>query len=363
MRPHVLAVLPALNGGGAERVTVNLMSGLAQKGVRVELLTIVHGSRYQDRLHQSISYNSLGAGRLRNSILALVLFVYRKNPLIIYSTFGYINLAILSMRFILRSKVLIWVRDANFPSVNISNSKFQTFTLLTYRYLYKKADLVLCSSKKMQHEVVTVLGVESQSTRILPNPIDEQYIREQSQLGLNVVLHGKLFICAGRLTKQKGFDRIITMFHKLDDIDSRLIILGEGENLSSLQELARCLGVSNRVFFLGFVDNPWSWFAAADALLLGSFWEGMPNVALEALACGLPVIATPDSGAVEELSISAGHVAIKVVEVGPRFIEAMRAVEKRIDKHIAASLLPAEYRADNVYDAFAKLVYSRLANA
>ena len=57
MRPHVLAVLPALNGGGAERVTVNLMSGLAQKGVRVELLTIVHGSRYQDRLHQSISYN------------------------------------------------------------------------------------------------------------------------------------------------------------------------------------------------------------------------------------------------------------------------------------------------------------------
>jgi glycosyltransferase involved in cell wall biosynthesis len=91
-----------------------------------------------------------------------------------------------------------------------------------------------------------------------------------------------------------------------------LLIAGEGPEESRLQQLAERLGVSDRVRFLGTIpqDRLREYYNAADAMVLASSREGMPNVVLESLACGTPVIAAPFGGITELLDVpEAGEIA------------------------------------------------------
>ena len=88
---------------------------------------------------------------------------------------------------------------------------------------------------------------------------------------------------AGRLVKVKGFDLLIGALALLHDTQVRLTILGAGPLRASLERLAHTKGVAGRVRFAGFQANPYTWFARADAFVLSSRYEGLPNVVLEAL--------------------------------------------------------------------------------
>jgi glycosyltransferase involved in cell wall biosynthesis len=85
------------------------------------------------------------------------------------------------------------------------------------------------------------------------------------------------------------------------DLPMHLTLLGEGPEEQALRRLAASLGLQGRVEFAGFVTDPFALFARADAFVLSSRFEGFPNVVLEALACGTPVIATPALGGVREI--------------------------------------------------------------
>ena len=134
------------------------------------------------------------------------------------------------------------------------------------------------------------VGISGMRSSVLRNPIDQGRLR---RLALPLRRHpgnGRRFVAAGRLVNQKGFDRLLHIFADCDPLD-HLTILGDGPDHAMLARLAIRLGISDRVAFEGFVTRPWPWFAGADAVLLTSRWEGMPNVALEGLACGTQVIA------------------------------------------------------------------------
>jgi glycosyltransferase involved in cell wall biosynthesis len=112
------------------------------------------------------------------------------------------------------------------------------------------------------------------------------------------------------------------------------------------------LGIEGQVKFTGFVDNPWVYFAASDAFLLPSRWEGMPNAALEALALGVPVIATPESGGVAELSAASRPGAVTVAVVGRPFVQAMRQVVSNQLRGLRPSLLPSKYELESAISTF-----------
>ena len=110
-----------------------------------------------------------------------------------------------------------------------------------------------------------------------------------------------IVVFVGRLTFQKGVDRLIQAVASIDG-DYLLQIIGEGPERGDLVEMVNSRSLTDRVKFLGFKDNPWETVAGADALVLPSRWEGFPNIALEALACGTPVIALAESGGLPEIA-------------------------------------------------------------
>jgi glycosyltransferase involved in cell wall biosynthesis len=146
---------------------------------------------------------------------------------------------------------------------------------------------------------------------VINNPVDTNRIRYLAKASLDNLTSkqdGCLYlVAAGRLSYQKGFDLLIEAIALCQNTSIYLTILGEGPKRKELEQLAEAKGVADRVSFAGFQQNPYAFFAHADAFVLSSRYEGFPNVVLEALACGTPVIATPAPGGVKEILENVDH--------------------------------------------------------
>lgn len=151
------------------------------------------------------------------------------------------------------------------------------------------------------------LGFPSERLRVFRNGVDtERFVPEnksiaRERLGLQGTADRKYLLSVGNLVELKGHDIAIQALLQLDP-SFQLLIVGTGSERQSLQDLADGLGLTDRILFAGRIENAelkW-WYSAADALVLCSSREGWPNVLLEAMACGTPVVATRVGG-VEEI--------------------------------------------------------------
>jgi glycosyltransferase involved in cell wall biosynthesis len=117
------------------------------------------------------------------------------------------------------------------------------------------------------------------------------------------------------------------------------------------------LRLSARVRLIGFTANPWAWYGRADALLLSSRFEGMPNVALEALACGTPVVATPESGGVAEVGDGDGGAkGLHITPFGAHYLHRILSLPSLSGPYPRPSLLPRRHRREAVGRRFFDLV-------
>jgi len=138
----------------------------------------------------------------------------------------------------------------------------------------------------------------------IPNGIDTARFQlmasEEARRQLHLPEHGRILISVGHISPRKGFHRVIRSLPRVlqSDPEMRLIIVGgrgaEEDNTPALHALVQRLGLSEHVLFVGpkTPDEIAVWLAAADVFVLASDFEGCPNVVLEAMACGRPVVAS-----------------------------------------------------------------------
>lgn len=297
----------------------------------------------------------LGRPRLRKAWPALLRWIRLSRPAVVFSTFGHVNLALLAMRPLLPAGTRLVIREANTPSLNLKRGRAPAPVAMrrAYRLLYPTADLVLCQHRMMAEEMTAHFGVTAEKVAVLPNPVDSACLRVLPPC--REPGPGRRFVAAGRLTRQKGFDRLIDLFASGSACD-RLWLFGDGPDRTVLEERARACGAADRIRFAGFQSEPWPSFAGADAMLVTSRWEGLPNVALEALACGTPVIATPESGGIAEVAAAAPPGAVTVAAWGDAFRSAMNEVVPSPVTRMRPSLLPEHYERDRVLERFRALV-------
>jgi teichuronic acid biosynthesis glycosyltransferase TuaC len=153
------------------------------------------------------------------------------------------------------------------------------------------------------------LGVPGSRIQVLRNGVDLDLFaprdRAAARRELGLEAAGPVLLSVGWLAPQKGFDLVIRAAAALPD--TLLIIVGEAAEKAVLQRLARKLHVDGRVRFLGTMPQQRlaTVYNAADVLVLASAREGLPNVVLEALACGTPVVATAVGGVPEIVRVRA----------------------------------------------------------
>ncbi|MBI5881505.1 MAG: glycosyltransferase [Elusimicrobia bacterium] len=195
-----------------------------------------------------------------------------------------------------------------FKLISSPRVNYRTRTLWTKlldRALKGADDMLVAESKASRDYLVRWLGYSADKVRIIHNGVDlagcpiSKLERRQKRLELRLAADDVLIGSAGRLDEQKGFDTLVAAMGALGKRPIRCVVLGEGPARPRLEARIRRLGIERKVMLLGERDDMTSWLSALDIFVLPSLWEGLPNALLEAMAVGLPVVASAVDGVVE----------------------------------------------------------------
>lgn len=172
------------------------------------------------------------------------------------------------------------------------------------RWAAARAAAIVTVSRALKERLVT-LGVDADRITTLRNGVDLDRFSPMQRAGIRTRLEltGPTWLTVGNLIELKGVHLAIEALVQVPG--ATLLVAGDGPEGPRLRALAARLGVAGRVRFLGAVrhDRLCDYYNAADALMLASSREGMPNAALEAIACGTPVVAAPFEGVAEVVSV------------------------------------------------------------
>ena len=304
-RLSIFFVLPALAPGGAERVSITLLKYLDRS--KFQLTLVVINSKVDtllDEVPEDVELISLQYLRVRNALPALFRLVWRRKPDLVFSNLGYLNLAFSMIRPFLPQGVRIIGRESSIVSEVQKSRAYPKLWNWAYSHFYKKLDGVVCQSNFMADDLFLNFSVPKNKIEVINNPIDIGRVNELSSSTLEQeYLNDEIirFVAVGRLVNVKGFKLLFEALAKLTFHSWELALVGSGPLESELRNQADLLNLSNKIKFIGYKKNPYILMKHADACILSSYYEGFPNVVLESLACGTPVIATPAIGGTVEI--------------------------------------------------------------
>ena len=181
------------------------------------------------------------------------------------------------------------------------------------RHLFPRADRVIVVAEELERDLVTQFGVPAKMIDVVLNghdiarlraaaaePLEPPWMRQRGSAG-RASTESHTVVAVGRLVHLKGYDLLMHALVKLRQTrDVRLILVGDGEQRAELERLATQLGLHDIVMFAGEQENPWRFVARADLVALTSRTEAFPSVLVEAMALGVPVLATASSAGVRE---------------------------------------------------------------
>lgn len=292
----VYFVLPSLSGGGAERVITTLLRFI-DRARFMPTLVLVNGAdrTLAGQVPEDISVIDLGEARLRKAMPALLRLIWRDRPPLVVSTLDHVNAATGMMRMIWPRGTRLIVRATDF--LNLEKPGLRRMMALSF----PRADGIIFQSRAMQDAFTERLGLARGAGRAIANPVDIDGIRARSKEPVTLPFRpGRTnLVAVGRLAPAKGFDTLLAALARSSRTDVDLHILGEGAERAALEGQIADLGLTDRVRLAGFAANPYGVMAQADGFVLSSRFEGFPNVVLEALCCGVPVLSTPVPGVAE----------------------------------------------------------------
>ena len=301
-KKRILFLSPSMRAGGAERVVRNIVRYIDQERFSPVLGLLKKEGPLLRELPENIEIVELGIDRVRYALIKLVKLIHAIHPDIIFSILGQINLAIMSIRPVVPKRIKFVARETNIPSKNISQSNFPGLLPVLYRVFYPKFDKVICQSSDMMYDLVSNFGVPLERAIVINNPIDILNIKSRANYSGELFPQSKVnMLAAGKLKFQKGFDMLLKSMVYLKDDSFHLTILGQGPELGKLKSIAKDLNIAKQVTFAGSVDNPYYYMKKADLFVLSSRFEGFPNVVLEAMCIGKPVVAFECPGGINEI--------------------------------------------------------------
>tara|TARA_B100000795_G_scaffold237672_1_gene198423 strand:+ start:534 stop:1613 length:1080 start_codon:yes stop_codon:yes gene_type:complete len=296
-KKKILFIIPSLKAGGAERVISFLAKNLDQNIFKIKVAVV--GFK-KDAVYNldDLDVTFFNQKRMLNGVIPLFKFIKIYKPEIVFGTIrhvnillGFYNLIFKNVRFIVRESSVMSVRHS------ISNSKQQIPDFLV-KFLYNKLDAIVCQSNDIKNDLIYELGIKDSKLITINNPITQI---KQLSISKNEYLGKLRFITIGRLSEEKGYERILIGLSKIKNYIYSYTIIGSGPLESHIKNLALKLNIYEKIKFIPYTSNVLNHLSKSDFFIQGSYVEGFPNAVLESCSVGTPVLAFDCPGGTKEI--------------------------------------------------------------
>lgn len=217
------------------------------------------------------------------------------------------------------------------------------YTLAAEAVMFEHPDLkaVICNSVMVRDDIAKRFRIAADKLHVIYNGVDlerfhpglrgEHRAPLRAQLGIGEAVPVILFVGSG--FERKGVATLLQALARMERRDAILLVVGRDRQEKRMRWLAAKLGLAQRVHFLGGQEDVRPLYGVADCFALPTLYDPMPNAALEALACGLPVVTTTTSGAAELLKAAASGSVVDALDV--------TALARELDAVLAGAHDPA----------------------
>lgn len=296
-KKKVFFILSSLAPGGSERVFWNLAQGFNKDVFDITIVmldgTISCFSTNLDR----VRFIDLKTKKASKSFFSLYSILKKEKPYAVFSTKGHINILVSLVSRFLKIPFLI-ARASYVPQ---ETRRFEGFKTRFYnrftRLSYKGYKLIVCQTEEMKQALIKAYRVDPSLMTVIANPVLQSHKIKEPQRETNIY---KLLVVS-RLSLEKGVERLIDIMADLPD-NYHLSLVGVGVLKDKIYKKVKEMNLSSRVRFLGEIRNIDEVMVKHDLLVLTSYTEGFPNVVLEALNVGLPVVSFKVNGVSESVT-------------------------------------------------------------
>jgi len=297
---HISIILPSLQGGGAEKVAVNLLNHWHRAGLQVEIVLMQREGELLRTVDPQINIYTLNVSRIRHSILPLIKYFYQRRPNVTLVGLWPLTSLTIFTWLIAGKPGVIFAQDHINLSVACNRELHLNPLYLRglIRVTYPFATGLMAVSEGVKQDMCDLGGFMSERVQVIYNPVVHGV---QNSAPADVSLRQQLWgpgydfhiLSVGSLKTQKNFPHLLHAFSLLPrSLNAKLTILGDGSLRPELENLIFDLDLVGRVHLPGFCLDPAPWYRTSDLFVLSSCWEGFANVIVEALEFGLPVVST-----------------------------------------------------------------------
>lgn len=294
MKKCVYFIINSLGGGGAERVCVTLANELNKSGIKVKILIFNRKNNiYEKYVNKDIEIINLGASStLKGYFLLLKFLIYIKPSNVLAFTDSIASICVLYKK-LFHGKIKIVARNINNLSLLKSNAETwkEKVLFLFVKILYPYVDMIIAQCVGMKNDLVNNWEINSEKVVVINNPISDVIYRYS--IDNFPPKDNQEFLFIGRLEKQKGLEYLIEATKICIDrgYDFKVKVIGTGSLEENIKEKIKINKLERNIILLGHKSNVEDYYIKAKAVVLSSIYEGFPNVLIEAITLGIPVVA------------------------------------------------------------------------
>ncbi|WP_298807447.1 glycosyltransferase [uncultured Psychrobacter sp.] len=297
MKKKIAFLLPNFSTGGAEKVTSILANEFANKGFSIDLVLLDAHGELLTTLDSRINVIDLKSSRIRQGFLPLLQYLKAERPDTLLALMWPLTLlAVLAFKLAnLPGRVVVSDRTTYSQSPLLKSRLNRFIFKSSIPLIYPLANARLAVSAGVADDLSNLSRINRDNITVVHNPISQNipaFSMQQQQTAWQN-FHGKKIVAVGSLKWAKNYPLLLQAFAILLQKEQAILtIVGQGELLSELELNAKKLGIEAYVQFVGFSKVPQKWIASADLFVLSSHYEGLPNVIIESLAMGTPIVST-----------------------------------------------------------------------
>lgn len=314
---NILLIIPYGSVGGIERLALNFYNSYKEKGYNVKAIKIV--KLESDIIHFGDDEIAFSESDLNTMSFVKRLLFYFKAPFLARRiikehkithtvSFGDMSNVFSSLTFTNEYKV---ASIHALKSIELVNKTFLNIIFkLSYRTSYANFDKVICISEDIKKDIIEKCNFKFiEKLKVIYNPHDVKNIQEKARESLTAdeekIFENDVVIFLGRLSYQKAPWHLIKSFSLIlqEKPNCKLVIIGDGDKTveNHCLELVDKLKIKESVFFLGRKPNPYKYLVKSKLIALSSFYEGTPNVIVEAIALKIPIVSSYCTNGIKEL--------------------------------------------------------------